>query len=126
MRYKITHTTTYAYSDMVAVCQNVVRLTPRNGPHQRCVAHKLAIKPRPDIVDRRLDYFGNQVHNFAIAEGHNRMVVKAVSRVEVLPPGLPAANDSPAWESVRDALKTDITPAGLDARQFVFESPFIP
>lgn len=125
MKYKITHTTTYAYSDPVAVCQNVVRLTPRNGPHQRCLAYKLGIKPKPDHVDKRLDYFGNQVHNFAIAEAHNRLVVKAVSRVEVLPPELPEPADSPPWESVRDALKSDLTPAGLEARQFLYESPFI-
>ena len=81
--YKITHTTTYIYGDTVPVCHNEVHLAPRDTFWQICQYFKLVIKPHPDTVGKRNDYFGNQLHHFSIQEGHRRLCVTATSRVGV-------------------------------------------
>lgn len=124
MRYRVTHETAYAYSDAVPVCQNVVHLTPRDTPRQSCRNHKLTIKPAPAITLRRLDYFGNQVTYFSLHDGHRRLTLTAQSRIEVRPFRLPA-EDSPAWEEVRDQLVYDRSVTGLEAYQFAFPSPHV-
>ena len=36
MKYKLTHTTSYVYSEPVAVSHNQVHLEPRSLPRQQC------------------------------------------------------------------------------------------
>ena len=125
MRYKITHTTTYNYSDTVPICHNEVHLTPRDGRGQSCHSHRLAISPHPATFDRRTDYFGNQLHHFSIIEGHKRLIVRAVSRVEVRPLAAPKPESTSAWEQVGTDVQTITSPVMLEALQFTLESPSI-
>lgn len=125
MRYKITHTTTYSYSETVPICHNEVRLTPRDGRLQTCTNHRLVIKPKPTICTRRSDYFGNGTHHFSILEGHKRLTVRAISRVDVRRPTYPEAATTLPWEAVRDAVQQAATPVTLDSLQFVFASPSV-
>jgi transglutaminase-like putative cysteine protease len=125
MNYKITHTTTYAYSDIVPVCHNEVHLAPRDGIHQTCRYHRLLIKPVPSTAGKRLDYFGNQLHHFSIHEGHRKLILKAISKVEVRPHSPPPACESPPWDSVGEVLRCDLRPAALEAIQFIFDSSYV-
>ena len=52
MIYHVTHTTTYQYSEPVALCQNLAHLTPRPGPRQTSRDFNLDITPYPDAVSR--------------------------------------------------------------------------
>ena len=83
MRYKIVHTTTYTYSDAVPICHNEVHLIPRDAARQACLYNRLRIKPRPTVLEQRVDYFGNRVTNFAIEQAHQKLTVVALSRVHV-------------------------------------------
>ncbi len=124
MDYKITHTTVYTYTATVPICHNEVHLTPREGPQQVRLAHRLGVRPQPTALDSVLDYYGNHVNYFTIEEGHEKLTVIAHSRVRVTEP--PAAEQrSTSWEEVRDRLSGDRSPPGLDARQFSFDSPHI-
>ena len=123
VRYKITHTTKYAYSEPAPVCHNEVRLTPREDARQRCEAHRLLIKPDPANLGGRVDYFGNRLNCFSILEAHRRLNVTAVTQLDVAAITAPDAAASPPWETVRDALRQDISAAGLANYQFVFDSP---
>jgi transglutaminase-like putative cysteine protease len=125
MRYKITHTTTYHYSEAVPVCHNEIRLTPRDGRGQNCLSHQLVIKPTPAALAKRSDYFSNPAHYFSIQEGHRKLTVKAVSRVDLRPPTLPDPQQTPPWEQVRDQIARAETPATLEALQFTDDSPSI-
>lgn len=125
MRYKITHTTTYNYTETVPISHNEVRLTPRDGRGQTCLSHRLAIKPKPETLVRRADYFGNPSHHFSILEAHKRLCVHAVSRVEVRPSPLPAPDLTPSWEQIRDVVRRADNPLTLEALQFTFESPSV-
>jgi transglutaminase-like putative cysteine protease len=123
VKYKITHSTQYTYSELVPVCHNQVRLTPRDDARQRCESHRLLIAPDPVDLRDYSDYYGNRVSSFSILEAHPGLNVTAVTQVEVTAGEVPDAANSPPWERVRDALRQDVSPAGLDRLQFVFDSP---
>ncbi len=72
-----------------------------------------------------MDYFGNKLTFFTVQEPHEKLVVEARSIVAIhehykSPPG-----HSRPWEQVAKALPDDSREEGLDAYQFVFESPRI-
>jgi transglutaminase-like putative cysteine protease len=125
MIYRINHTTTYDYSDPVSLCHNLARLTPRDGGRQACLESELHITPEPAVTSRWMDYFGNAATFFTIQQSHQELIVKAnhVAHVEAFVP--PSAEESLPWEEARDRLRTDRTPEGIDAYQFVFDSPYV-
>lgn len=126
MKYKVTHTTTYTYSETVPVCHNKAHVTPRELPRQDCAYHRLTVRPRPSSFGRGSDYFGNPVCYFSIHEGHRRMSVTAVSRIEVRPEPPRDAGAAPPWHEVRQAVAADRSPAGLEIQQFLYDSPAVP
>jgi transglutaminase-like putative cysteine protease len=126
MLYQITHTTTYEYSAAVTLCQNLAHLTPRETPHQHCRRTTLLIQPEPAVLGSREDYFGNQLTFFSVQEPHRKMTVTASHLVEVTPQAMPDAQQSPAWESVRERLRVNRDAATLTAYQFTFPSPHVP
>jgi transglutaminase-like putative cysteine protease len=125
MKYKVTHTTIYDYSDAVPICHNEIRLWPRDHRRQTCLQHRLRIRPEPAHTDHRTDYFGNHAGQFAIELPHNRLTVTAVSQVQVLPPDVPAPSSTPPWEDIRDRFAIGQPPWWLEARQFVLDSPYV-
>ncbi|QDV52226.1 transglutaminase family protein [Gimesia fumaroli] len=122
MKYKITHTTKYAYSQAVPVCHNLVHLAPRELPHQKCHEFKLLIHPDPFSITNRKDYFGNDVSYFSIDQPHLGLTVTATSHVVVSPIPKVPENETPPWESIVTQLEKDRSPETLDAYQFVFNS----
>lgn len=126
MQYRITHTTSYAYTMPVPVCRNVVLLTPRDLPYQALSSHRLKIRPRPVESTRRHDYFGNTVHSFSIEESHRKLTVTSTCRVKMSARPNPDAAGTPPWEQVVSST-TDRTNADWhDVCQYVFDSPSIP
>jgi transglutaminase-like putative cysteine protease len=125
MLYRVTHTTTYEYTEPVSLCQNVAHLTPRGGAGQTCLETSLTIHPVPAVVFERVDYFGNPSTFFAVQEPHRELTVTAVHRVEVVPQREPDPSQTPAWEQVRELLKVDRSREVLDASQFVCDSRYV-
>jgi len=125
MVYRVTHVTSYRYSQPVSICHNEARLTPRTTSHQRLLRSQLLIEPTVTTHDRGTDYFGNAVHWFALQEAHTRLSVTAVSEVDVTPYQAPAAPLSGAWEQARRHVFDERNPEALIAREFTFESPHV-
>jgi transglutaminase-like putative cysteine protease len=125
MTYRIVHKTIYKYKHPVSYGNHVAYLTPRSQPHQTCTSHQLLVTPSPTAMSERVDYFGNTVTFFTIQEPHEELNVEAHSQVVL--DGLSATwpEHPPAWEEVARALPEDLSESGLDAYQFVFESPRI-
>ncbi|MEM9881779.1 MAG: transglutaminase family protein [Planctomycetota bacterium] len=119
----MTHQTDYTYAAPVSVGHNLAFLRPRDLAGQRCLGNLIDFDPVPATTNTRTDYFGNYATHFTVQEPHRHMSVVAVSEVEVdrAAPMLPGT--SPPWEQVADGLRRDRSPAGLDALQFVFDSP---
>src|SRR5712671_2288443 len=125
MTYRIVHKTTYKYKHPVSYGTHVAYLTPRSKLHQTCTSHELLVTPAPTAMSERVDYFGNPVTFFTVQEPHEELNIEAHSQVFL--DGLSASwpEHSAAWEDVARSVAEDLTEDGLDAYQFVFESPRI-
>ncbi len=131
MKYRITHKTWYAYTELVAICHNLVHLAPRVTPLQKCLDYRLTIDPAPAFITQRDDYFGNRSEYFSIEGGHQRLEITADSMVEVAPAKIHDARSSPPWEEcmlkqVAAATKDQTKVCDPMLAQLVFPSPRIP
>ncbi len=151
MKYRITHTTLYHYSQSVGLCQNEARLQPRNFWQQQCHHSHFDIQPTPTDFSEWLDFFGNHVTYFAIQRPHTQLTVTAISEVTLFPRqnNLDLANRMP-WEQARSLLQEtplqghsqsqygqgqnqsqsqqqnqDQSVEILDARQYLLDSPMV-
>jgi transglutaminase-like putative cysteine protease len=122
MIYKISHKTTYKYKNPVSLGNHVACLTPRTTAHHRCAWTNLRIEPPPAMHSERTDYFGNRLSLFTIKEPHKELVVEAQSEV-ILDDHAPWTHVSVPWEVAVREVPRDHSGAGLEAYQFVFESP---
>lgn len=125
MIYRISHKTTYRYSEPVTVSQHVARLQPRRTPAQSEARFALQVSPAPTVRTFHVDYFGNRTCFFSIEELHTRLEVVAESEVEVSPESQPALDVSPAWEDVAVMFRDPVAPSVAEAFQFVFDSPLL-
>ena len=126
MEYKITHTTTYEYSESVGSCHNEARLKPMNSIHQQCLDSQIVIDPPANDYRERIDFFGNKVAYFAIQQPHNTLSVSAISTVKTLAEekDIEAYNTMP-WEDVAAGLSQNTDEQSLDAQQYKLNSPLI-
>lgn len=142
MMYRITHTTSYQYSQAVGLCQNEARLQPRDFWRQKRISNRFEISPPPMDFREQLDFFGNCVAYFAIEEPHTHLTVTVVSDVAVFPkPYTPDLFNPLSWEQVRDLLwepsnlpssqsprlddNQTLATEIYDARQYLLDSPMI-
>ncbi len=122
MIYRIVHKTTYRYKTLVSFGNHAVYLTPRSLPKHRCLSHRLSITPSPATLTERIDCFGNREKFFSIQAPHTELVVEAHSKVQV-GKRKPWPENAPAWEDVAASLPLDLSPSGIEAYEFTFESP---
>ena len=126
MNYKITHITTYNYSEPVGLCHNEARLKPVNTYYQQCTAAEILIEPSPSDFQERKDFFGNQVTYFSIHNKHTSLRVTAVSSVTTTSESRNMDNaDMLSWEQVVKTLVKDRDDDILDAQQYKLNSPMI-
>jgi transglutaminase-like putative cysteine protease len=127
-RYRVSHETVYHYGGDVAHSHQLLHLTPRDSVHQTCQSRTIRLDPPPSSRTEGLDAFGNVDTRLEYDLPHDRLEVCAEVRVEVRPPPAVAAEASPAWEAVRDALVYSgkpLPPDALEAVRFRMESPFV-
>jgi transglutaminase-like putative cysteine protease len=125
MRYRVQHTTTYGYEELVSICHNEVHLEPRTTPRQRSRRMRLSIEPTPAVLTGERDYFGNPTSFFTVQEPHHRMVVTARSDLEVIPAPAAAPERTPGWEALRTRVQRERARSALAAFEMTFESPLI-
>jgi transglutaminase-like putative cysteine protease len=125
MIYKLSHRSTYKYKYPVSVGNHVACLKPRTSARQHLMKTDLIIFPEPAILTERADYFGNRLFFFTVQEPHKELIVESRCEVELLGNVAPWPQREVSWEQVRDTLAEDFSEAGLEAYQFVFESPRI-
>jgi transglutaminase-like putative cysteine protease len=123
--YDVIHRTIYEYSEPVTVSHHSARVMPMILPTQERATFSLRIAPEPTLRKMRTDFFGNRVCFFSIQEVHERLEVTATSRVLVKPPPAIDLSLSPPWEEVASLFSDPVSPAVIDAYQFVFNSPLL-
>lgn len=132
MRYRITHTTQYDYTDTVGLSYNEAHLMPRNCANQQVITSTLNITPVAADYRMRDDFFGNRVAYFSIQQPHQTFTVTATSEV-LLTENFAQLDfyQGFAWETVREMLLQQPLPflqyasELLDARQYTLDSPLI-
>jgi transglutaminase-like putative cysteine protease len=123
--YKIVHRSVYKYKNSVSVGNHVACLKPRSSARQQLVQTRLEIQPPPATRTERTDFFGNLLCFFTVQDPHKELVVEARSEVLAGVGDAEATQTAPPWEEVAASLPLDLSPAGLEAYQFAFESPRI-
>lgn len=126
MNYHVHHRTTYKYAEAVAMSHNIAHLTPRDTQNQSVVASDLIIKPEPTICNSRLDFYGNRASFFTIQEQHEELQVSLASKVLVRKAPILKPALTHRWEVARTMIRSDLTPAGLEAIEFTYESQLVP
>lgn len=124
--YRISHRTSYAYTEAVSLCQNLAHLSPRDVSNQICFEGRVTVMPHPAVRANRLDYFGNPTEFFTIQNPHRKLIVDAEHQIAVTPRPLPDPTRSPNWEEVRPLLMSDRSPEVINAAQYVFFSRYVP
>ncbi len=126
MHYRVSHTTSYEYTEMVGHSYNEARLLPRVCQNQNLISARLEIRPEQSDFRVREDFFGNQVAYFTITEPHRAFSVTAISEVQIFSPaGQLEFSQGAPWEAVKETLLQNRQPEVLDARQYILDSPFI-
>jgi len=87
MLLRLLHRTTFVYRGHAHDSFNEVRLRPRDDDTQTCHHFALRVIPEGSLRDY-VDFHGNTVYFFDIAEGHDRLVIEAESEVETVPNAL--------------------------------------
>jgi transglutaminase-like putative cysteine protease len=126
VRYRVVHSTRYVYAEAIPLSHSIVRLRPREHALQRCLRHVLTIHPVPMISSERLDYFGNDVVWFSLQEPHTELTIGAQSEVEVRLGLRPDVSQGAPWEDVVQTLRAGPDAETIFARQFTFDSPYVP
>lgn len=121
--YRIVHSTTYTYQVPVRVCHNIVMLHPRHDGATHPQNYRVLVKPHPEFVARREDYFGNQVQTFSLNESHRQLLVSASGKVDVVYPELPVPEQTQSWQVVRDQVLVQYDPNWFEVCQYRFDSP---
>lgn len=126
MKLRIVHHTTYAYGEPVTTSHHEARLSPRDSEVQRTISHQLEITPMPETRRRHFDYFGNRTLHFSLSEPHRELDIVATTVVDLRPASPPRLSLTPAFEQVRERLRSDRRRDVLEAYTMSLSSPHIP
>jgi transglutaminase-like putative cysteine protease len=126
MRHRVRHITEYRYQDPVPLCHDVAHLSPRETDRQTCAECAVDIAPEPTTRSDRRDFFGNNLIWLSVQEPHEQLRIEAVSEVDVRPFEPPDPGRRVRWEDAVAQVRRRLDPASLDARQFTFDSHYVP
>ena len=83
MRYRISHTTQYTYSQPVFLQHHVVRLTPRSDGNQILHQFDIQVEPKPQLQSPIVELDGNAtVGLWFTNSATSRLVIKTTAEVE--------------------------------------------
>ena len=106
--YRITHRTTYRYSDDVTSSYGRGFLTPRDSGRQRCLFYELVVDPVPSDSSTGLDVYGNVTSYFHVTQPHRQLTITGHAVVQVDPPAPEDYSSGAALEAWKMA-RTSIT-----------------
>jgi transglutaminase-like putative cysteine protease len=124
MRYRVRHTTTYVYADVVDLASHLVHLSPRRLAHQTVHHATLTAIPTPLRMRESEDHFGNRIAWIFFDQPHKRFEVTLDAQIDVEFPKGPDPVATPPWEEVAAAARVGAE-AGWRAAEFTFESPMV-
>lgn len=127
-RYRVRHLTRYAYGGEVMHSHQMLRLIPRQMPHQSTLTQAVTITPQPVVRVDAEDAFGNPVTRLQIDRPHESLTVDAHMEVEVRMRPPRKAQDSQPWRALAESLRytaQPLSPEELEVRRYLSESPYV-
>jgi transglutaminase-like putative cysteine protease len=124
--YDIRHVTTYAYENPVSFARCSLRLEPKSGDGQELISHTVEIRPRPAERTARRDFFGTLTESIVIEQAHRHLRIDSRSRVAVSRKAPSRDEESPAWESIREAAFEATTLGPASPIGYIFASGLVP
>lgn len=125
-RYRVVHETRYTYSSTVTLSQQYLHLTPRSFPCQQTESHLIWLDPLASDSREGRDYFGNCTRHVALTQPHDSLLVHAESTVALCARySLAQIAGSLPWETVRDMMGKEKSPATLEACRYLYASPHV-
>jgi transglutaminase-like putative cysteine protease len=121
MRYRVRHTSKYAYGSPVDLAAHMLHLRPRSLLWQKVLSDRILAEPEGARRRDAEDHFGNVVTWLFLDRPHADFIVTAESLVDVSYPEPP--DKTPAWETVVEAA---LGVAAGPAAEFRFDSPMAP
>jgi len=122
VKYRVTHRTDYIYDAEVGSSYGLAHVVPRELAWQRTRGHVLTIDPVPGDSGRHRDAYGNDAVYFHVTEPHERLVIEAVTEVDVVPTVHDAAALAAPWELARPLVHPEL-PGAWAATEFALASP---
>ena len=126
MIYDVRHRTIYDYNTPVSFTRCVLRMTPQSSKSQTVEAHRITAKPAPSQTFHRTGPFGESTVTLLIETPHRELLIDATSRVSVHAPPPAPAEDSPAWEVVKDGAFASLALGGTSPAAFLYPTRRIP
>ena len=127
MDIEVIHDTHYGYAAPVSLAHHMAHLQPLHDEAQTLLDFNLAIDPPPAQRSDSVDAMGNTQCHFSLAQPHQKLQVRASSRVRLAPrfEGLrPEA--SPPFSEVAARLRYVAGAAFEPATEFALPSPYVP
>jgi transglutaminase-like putative cysteine protease len=127
MLLEVVHHTRYDYAAPVSLAHHLAHLQPLGDPHQELLAFDLDVQPVPGTCRDSLDAMGNVQHHFSLATPHDRLTVRALSRVRLQPRfGQLRPEASPPWDALAARLRYVAQAPFEPAVEFALPSPYVP
>ena len=123
VQYRVSHRTTYEYSQPMTDGYTLAYLLPRPTPQQMVVRALVEVEPDVDDREEHTDAFGNRVLQFGVHHQHDALRVQATAEVVVEPMHLDG--DGPPWESVAEDVRACRGGEALLVRPFAGGVPLV-
>ena len=124
---QVVHDTSYRYAARVELAHHLGYLQPIATDYQTVSDFRLTILPKPGKIKSDLDSNRNHRFFFSLYAPHNRLHVRAESRVALTERYSKLDPEAGApWEEVRDSMRYVAGVPFAPMSEFAFASPFVP
>lgn len=111
----------YRYGSRVPFAKHVLRIDPERDAGQQVLDAGMVIEPEPSGLWPEIDHFGNRTAMIALDGPHDHLDVRFEAKIRVH--SIEPCGQSPAWESIRDAVPRLADLSGRAPVHFVFPCP---
>ena len=127
LELEVIHETRYDYAAPVTLAHHLAHLQPLQDSAQRLLGFDLLVSPTADRLRHAVDAAGNAVCHFSLIRPHDKLTVRAASRVRVAARfAALRPQDSPPWDELAESLQYVARSRFEPAVEYALPSPFVP
>lgn len=124
---EVVHETRYAYAAPVTLAHHLAHLQPLHDAHQQVQSWQLTLDPPPAQREDSADAFANTQCHFSLVQPHQKLLVRAASRVQLAPRFAALQPEAgPRCGELATRLRYVAGAPYLPAVQHALPSPYVP